>query len=709
MKLKRLFTAVLSAALALSLCAMPAMAADDTTTPVKTSTSTIDTQKEGSITIYKRAMDSGEKEGDHGDGETMTGKPQGTALKDTGFTLYQVMDTDALLAYYNDAAKAGQVDVKSYFTKYEEDNTAKGLIEKYQTPYKTQILTDENGMAAFTKLPVGMYLVIETKTPQAVTVPVEPFLVSIPMTRIGDTAEGEASQNQKQWLYDVTVYPKNSIAKGNVKLVKLGKQGDDEPTPLAGVIFTLFKKNDIDDEYTSVQTEDPMETNAKGEIALTGLTKGRYYLLETGYAANKDTGYILNTGKFYFDINGDGKAVMVNDDTITDKVKDDSFAIDTTGTTLTVTNYKPDIEKTVTTRDDKKAHQADYGVGDDVQYTLTIKVPENVASLKTFKVTDTTVASQLVQKKDSVQISGKNSDGTAVSGIAASSITVAPDKTNSVMTVDFTPSTLTDVAGGEITIAYTATVQSGAVVAGNGNVNTAKIVYSRKTGTETEGNDPYEITDKGVVYTFSLKIHKTGKGSGVEKQNLEGVTFDLYKNVDTETPDGDGKYPFCGNKYIAIRGEDAVTLGLATNDTEKWIQVKTLLRTDKDGCVSVMGLPSGTYKLVETQTVEGYNLLSKPVDAKLNLTYATEWKTTKEYDEKGNQTKNETNTTTYTRGNNETVANPANETIEIINRKGFTLPVTGGFGTLLFSGIGVLLVLAGVGVLFSLKKKSNRA
>lgn len=707
MKLKRLFTAVLSAVLALSLCAMPAMAADDTTTPVKTSTSTIDTQKEGSITIYKRALD-GTVSGTAGDGETMTAP--GTALKDTGFTLYQVMNTQQLLDYYNDNPTDKQVEVEDYFTDYTKDKTAAGLKEKYKTPYREQVFTNAQGVAQFTELDVGMYLVIETQAPQAVTVPAEPFLVSIPMTRIGDTAaDVTTNQNQKQWLYDVTVYPKNSIAKGNVKLVKLGKQGDDEPTPLAGVIFTLFKKNDIDDEYTSVQTEDPMETNAKGEIALTGLTKGRYYLLETGYAANKDTGYILNTGKFYFDINGDGKAVMVNDDTITDKVKDDSFAIDTTGTTLTVTNYKPDIEKTVTTRDDKKAHQADYGVGDDVQYTLTIKVPENVASLKTFKVTDTTVASQLVQKKDSVQISGKNSDGTAVSGIAASSITVAPDKTNSVMTVDFTPSTLTDVAGGEITIAYTATVQSGAVVAGNGNVNTAKIVYSRKTGTETEGNDPYEITDKGVVYTFSLKIHKTGKGSGVEKQNLEGVTFDLYKNVDTETPDGDGKYPFCGNKYIAIRGEDAVTLGLATNDTEKWIQVKTLLRTDKDGCVSVMGLPSGTYKLVETQTVEGYNLLSKPVDAKLNLTYATEWKTTKEYDEKGNQTKNETNTTTYTRGNNETVANPANETIEIINRKGFTLPVTGGFGTLLFSGIGVLLVLAGVGVLFSLKKKSNRA
>ena len=55
------------------------------------------------------------------------------------------------------------------------------------------------------------------------------------------------------------------------------------------------------------------------------------------------------------------------------------------------------------------------------------------------------------------------------------------------------------------------------------------------------------------------------------------------------------------------------------------------------------------------------------------------------------------------------MADPNNEKVEIDIRAGFTLPVTGGFGTLLFSGIGVLLVLAGVGVLFSLKKKSNRA
>lgn len=705
MKLKRLFTAVLSAALALSLCAMPAMAADDTTTPVKTSTSTIDTQKEGSITIYKRAMDSGEKEGDHGDGETMTGKPQGTALKDTGFTLYQVMDTDALLAYYNDAAKAGQVDVKSYFTKYEEDNTAKGLIEKYQTPYKTQILTDENGMAAFTKLPVGMYLVIETKTPQAVTVPVEPFLVSIPMTRIGDTAAGE------QWLYDVTVYPKNSIAKGTVKLVKQGKQGDAAPTPLEGVQFSLFRKSDTEGNvYNEVTVTNPV-TNASGEITLENLTKGRYYLLETGYAANKDKGYILNTtGKFYFDINEKGKAVKVTDPEITDNVADGSFAIDANGTTLTVTNYKPDIEKTVTKRNGDKAHQADYGVGDDVQYTLTIDVPENVKSLKTFKVTDTTVASQLVQKEDSVVISAKNKDGgDATPAKSTYTITVAPDADNSVMTVDFfKPSELADVAGGKITITYTATVQSGAIVAGDGNVNTAKIVYSRKTGIEAvPGDQTYEITDKGVVYTFGLKIHKTAKGGKENGNGLKEVTFDLYKMVESyELEGGQVKTTIRGVDYTDENLADAVKLGLTENKNEKWIKIETL-KTGDGGYVSAKGLPSGTYKLVETKTADGYNLLSKPVDAKLNLTYSEAWTTTTKYDEKGNQTKSTITTPTYTRGE-EKVTDPSAE-IEIVNRKGFTLPVTGGFGTLLFSGIGVLLVLAGVGVLFSLKKKSNRS
>ena len=705
MKLKRLFTAVLSAALTLSLCAMPAMAADGSTAmPPKTSTSTIDKGQLGSITIYKRALD-GETPGDPGKGEAM--EAPGTALKDTGFTLYRVKDTEALLDYYNglSTGAAAEVTVDSCFkdkTSYTKENLR---TEISQAKVENEKFTDENGMAKFDGLKVGMYLVIETQAPQAVTVPVEPFLVSIPMTRIGDTAAGE------QWLYDVTVYPKNSIAKGTVKLVKQGKQGDAAPTPLEGVQFSLFRKSDTEGNvYKEVTVTNPV-TNASGEITLENLTKGRYYLLETGYAANKDKGYILNTtGKFYFDINEKGKAVKVTDPEITDNVADGSFAIDANGTTLTVTNYKPDIEKTVTKRNGDKAHQADYGVGDDVQYTLTIDVPENVKSLKTFKVTDTTVASQLVQKEDSVVISAKNKDGgDATPAKSTYTITVAPDADNSVMTVDFfKPSELADVAGGKITITYTATVQSGAIVAGDGNVNTAKIVYSRKTGIEAvPGDQTYEITDKGVVYTFGLKIHKTAKGGKENGNGLKEVTFDLYKMVESyELEGGQVKTTIRGVDYTDENLADAVKLGLTENKNEKWIKIETL-KTGDGGYVSAKGLPSGTYKLVETKTADGYNLLSKPVDAKLNLTYSEAWTTTTKYDEKGNQTKSTITTPTYTRGE-EKVTDPSAE-IEIVNRAGFTLPVTGGFGTLLFSGIGVLLVLAGVGVLFSLKKKSNRA
>ena len=56
MKLKRLFTAILSAALALSLCAMPAMA-DSSTTATGTAradgTPVWESGKTGSITIHK--------------------------------------------------------------------------------------------------------------------------------------------------------------------------------------------------------------------------------------------------------------------------------------------------------------------------------------------------------------------------------------------------------------------------------------------------------------------------------------------------------------------------------------------------------------------------------------------------------------------------------------------------------------------------------
>ena len=102
-KAKRFLTGLLSAALALSLCAMPAMAAEgegNAQTPeIKTSVSTIDKTKKGSITIYKY-LHSTELTGSvAGTGEQQAVPNEATPLKDAGFTIYQVKTADELVAY----------------------------------------------------------------------------------------------------------------------------------------------------------------------------------------------------------------------------------------------------------------------------------------------------------------------------------------------------------------------------------------------------------------------------------------------------------------------------------------------------------------------------------------------------------------------------------------------------------------------------------
>ena len=59
--------------------------------------------------------------------------------------------------------------------------------------------TDASGKTNASNLPLGLYLVVETKVPEQVTTTTAPFFVSVPMTDL----EGD------NWMYDVVVYPKN--------------------------------------------------------------------------------------------------------------------------------------------------------------------------------------------------------------------------------------------------------------------------------------------------------------------------------------------------------------------------------------------------------------------------------------------------------------------------------------------------------------------
>lgn len=736
-KAKRFLTGLLSAALALSLCAMPAMAASDGETTTPPPANPVWTETEGSITIHKYEWNG--KNGEAGTGEAGDSLPSNdkgetpTPLAGATFTVYQVKNETELKEYYDNYDGKNNVAWPTSWTEYAEKDTATGGyklksgVSLHEVGSKT---TGADGVVQFGKvpgedgktevLPLGLYLVLETKTPDSVKTACEPFFVSVPMTKVSDDANGGLTD----WLYDVHVFPKNSTAYGQADLQKVGKQSgkDEEVLTMQGYKFKLYKKND-DGAWTQIvrkpangvdNTGDLLNgaddtgvltTGAEGKITVSGLTKGVYAFVETG--VNASDGYILDSGIAYvFKINDNGDMVAATEaDVVNEKYPENATSFDFTaikGAEVEVKNYKPDFEKKIANK-----KYADYGIGDDVPYTLTVNVPENVAKLRTFTVSDEMNSDQLVVNSD-IDVKGKvgEAEETTFKEGTEYTLTITNAEGKSGFTIAFATDKIAAYAGGTITITYTAKLQPGASVGEVGNVNSADLKYSKKTDITTEEDPPYDIHDEAVVYTFKTGILK--KGDSADGNPLDGVEFTLYKKVDPEKDKINAAgtaVTFMGANKTILTPEEAVAkkLNATVSDKSKWFAVMTL-KTDGNGEAVANGLPTGEYKLVETKTHEGYNLLTEPVNANLTLDCTTKWSKTDTFDNTGKLIKNKYSKTEV-KNSDGTLYNYA--AITIINRKGFKLPTTGGFGTLLFSGIGVLLVVAGVGVLLSLKKKNR--
>lgn len=703
MKLKRLFTAILSAALTLSLCAMPAMAADGaTTTPTapNTSTSTINKDQKGSITIHKYLMDDTSKALPSTNGEKTETLPDGALpASGVGFTLYQVKDINELIKYFDGVSGDLEVNANSYFV---DGDYSKGVTADVAGKWHDSKKTSKDGIVTFENLELGLYLVVESEKPVTVTEAVEPFLVSVPMTRIGE--DGKTIPNE--WLYDIHVYPKNSTSKGDVTLKKMGAVGDKtdpNSVPVQGVKFTLEMltagANENDETNWNLipfnDTTNEFTTNDQGEIKAKNLIPGKYRFTEVDYAQDApNKSYIINKGdKYVFDVDKDGNVQKPAN-------AENTADYDAAEKTITVYNYRPDVNKQVKNRSDNGyGDAADYDMDDTITYKVVVDVPTNIVKLQKFVLTDT--PTNLTDDSESVKV---YSDETMQSEVVTGKIhSVA--KTAKGFTITFTPAQMGEFAGKRLYVSYTAKLdkdESGnfaGSTAVDGNSNKIELTYSNKTKlTQEEAEDPdnqTKIKDEAVVYSFQLNVQKTNG-----KNNLAGVMFDLYKEDEA-------------NAKGALTPDKAKKLGFEHTDTIGYVLVKENLVTDDKGQIVYKGLANGNYWLVETKTLEGYNLLAKPVEVKLNIDYKKTLTEKKTY-ENGVLVKSDVSTTVEPFKGTTISDKAAGKTIggsavTVVNRKGFTLPVTGGFGTLLFSGIGVLLVLAGVGVLFSLKKKSNRA
>ena len=723
MKLKRFLTGVLSAVMALSVCALPAAADDADTTPTAPSTSTIDTGKKGSITIHKYLMETIGNAKDPNNGEEIDTTdtnvfPKGTkAASGAEFTIYQVMSKDDLIKYYNGELEKYKDSTPAYtefVEKNNEDETYKikdGVTVNGSAG--TSMTTDTNGVAEFKELELGLYVVIETKTPPAVTKAVTPFLVSVPMTKV--ETDANSKKTATEWLYDIHVYPKNSTATGSVTLMKKGVIGNDtaNATPLAGVEFKLEHLKDGQDETSDANWEQIKNGNENyfttasndGSVTISGLNPGKYRFTEIGYATKASNKFIINNGaKYVFEVTaGENNKVTVSKPA--DANNNDDYKAE--GDTVTVYNYAPDVDKQVyNTKESNYKEVADCGIDDTIKYQVKVVLPENFNNLKKFILTDTPKG--IVDNEDSLEIYSKlpdasNSQGTKLSKSTDYTVT----KNGDGFVVTFDRGRVGEYKGQTLYVCYTAKLKTNTdgTLAGTtsttGNPNTIDLTYSNKInitpGEEDKDENNSHIKDDAVVYSFEIDVKKTAETTNGNA--LPGVKFDLYKQVEK------------GKDAAALNDTTAKNYGFDTTSAS-YVLVKSDLTTDDEGKISYKGLANGTYWLRETKTVDGYNLLASPVKVELNLTYKLTWEENKDYknntlvkhDYKEKVENFEEKATTGTDRNTYGIASAT-----IVNKKGFQLPVTGGFGTLLFSGIGVLLVLAGVAVLFSMKKKNDRA
>lgn len=737
MKLKRLLTAALSAVMALNVCALPAMAEGTT------STSTFDPSiTKGTLTINKYEQTTEQAGKDPVE--------KGTPLNGVEFTIYQlatvkqvantegsigleyIPTTTALLSTDFEMAAdpvTGKIDSKALYDQISTKitDTVKNTLDAEGK--KKSAITGTAGVAGqakFENLPLGIYMVEETKAPSQILSYTANFIVSIPMM----------NDDNKTWNYDVVAEPKNVPTYGGVKLVKTGRVAGapDDGTGLADVLFRLDIKGadnswapvDLDakevtfgaGEGTSAQESGKPETNGyiktgtNGVINITGgLAPATYRFVEleavNGYIADASTAHEFEV---YYDKTDKQLCIKENNEKV-DAVK--------------VINERPDLEKNITKRDNSTSatHDADYGIGDKVPYTLTIKVPNTIKKLNTFKVTDTVKAEQLIYSDDfkvTVTKKGGTEEQLGEQFYKKTLTNNESSTTTGERSVEFdfrsTAEGKTALGAGYedavIKIVYTAKLLDGAAIGNTGNINNAKLTYSNKTNVDAD-NKPTtpkdnESNDAGVVYTFQTGIKKVDQNNNP----LNDVKFDLYKKVEsTDEVSADGKgITFNGVTKEYVDAATVKALNLSDNDSEKWVKITEVTSGGEDpdtgnpkGEAIVKGLPNGTYKFVETETLKGYNLLKDPVDATLSVNYAAQWTEKSVYDAEGKLVKRTYNTSVKAFDDNDM------NIYTVVNRKGFNLPTTGGFGTLLFSGIGVLLVLAGVSVLFSLKKKNKRA
>lgn len=323
-----------------------------------------------------------------------------------------------------------------------------------------------------------------------------------------------------------------------------------------------------------------------------------------------------------------------------------------------VKKVKDTNDSTGTTSDWQDSADAD--INDEVQYQITGTLPDNYDAYTkySYKFTDT-MSKGLTYTANNAKITIGDKD---VTSSFKETVTANADGT----TVTWACDNLKDIEGvtldanTKVVVTYSAKLNENAVIGAAGNPNTVNLTYSNNPNKGGEGETGKTPDDKNIVFTYKTVVNKVDQ----DKKGLAGAAFKLEKKL------SDGTYK----------------------------EVKSFTAGD-DTTFTFTGLDDGEYKLTETTTPAGYNTIT-PIEFTISAEHDTTADEPTLISLSGNATTGEA---TFAADKD-----AGSLTTEVVNKKGSTLPSTGGMGTtILYVAGAAIVVAAGIGLAIRRNKRQN--
>lgn len=301
---------------------------------------------------------------------------------------------------------------------------------------------------------------------------------------------------------------------------------------------------------------------------------------------------------------------------------------------------------------------ADYDFGDKVPFQLTATLPKtNFDKYQTYYLEfSDTLSKGLSYDENSLVV--KVGDRTLTTSEYTISTTKDSEGNTKLSVVITDVKALGGTAGGKVTVDYTATLTTDAVIGAKGNPNEVELIYSNnpnENGTGKPKDTGKTPKDTVIVFTYKTVVNKVDQN----QQPLTGAGFTLYKKV---------------------KGEWKVVKEITAGEATKF---------------EFAGIDDGEYKLSETATPAGYNTI-KDITFTVEATHDTEADQPKLTNLSGVAASGQI---TFTADKD-----AGSLTTQVENKKGSILPSTGSIGTTVLYVAGSVLVVA-AGILLVTKKR----